>query len=86
MKETEIAYKTSKDHKKLYELVKQGIVLVGFVTRYRFGSPVKGKVDVVTIQETEGPIYIGNMECLDEEEFHDICLYRNVQYIEPNIN
>ena len=87
MLNSEIKYKTSTDYDKMYRLLKDGNVLIGFIALYYKGSPSEDYSKVVTMS------YNAKFESFDlgftffESDFDkigfiELCRKENVRFID----
>ena len=91
-----MTYKTSKDYERLYELVNNGFLVVGFVDFNYSGSKPPFPRDVVKIQRrgnyidvgVRGRSYISTMGLLDNQDekecFITDCNTVNLEFIDPD--
>lgn len=88
MKNSDIKYKTSRDYDKLYDLLKEGNIIIGFVGLAIEGiNTVYSELSIFSYSEKTESFELGNIHILDifgKENIIKVCEAFNVQYIPLN--
>lgn len=80
-----IPYKTSKDYKRLKELLDEGKGIVVFFSNVSYTGTIKRECDIIYMKGKD----INNMLCVTYDDygsfFEEKCKEHNVEFIEPNL-
>ena len=87
MKNSDIKYKTSRDYDKLYDLLKEGNIIIGFVWLAIEGINTVYSLSIFSYSEKTESFELGNIHILDifgKENIIKVFEAFNVQYMPLN--
>ena len=86
MKNTDIKYKTSKDYNELHKLLKEGVILIGFIAISIDNVPNMDHSKLIVMSYDSECEFFDIGFCLferdfDKESFYKICIKNNIRYL-----